>query len=138
MVATQIILQVDENRWLPFFAKLTKDLRNHEYSEDNEYACYKVKDGVVYGYNGVYAMTNKANKAYQIIIVSPDQFGITLIDTKELSKTMRRLIQQIEIFLSALHRVIIGVTSSGKIPTREFDEHTLDDIREQIIIDNSL
>lgn len=135
---TQIVLEINERTWLVKFSKLCKELRSHEFSSENEYTCIKLRDGMVYGYNGVYALTNAANKTYQIIIITPEHLGITLIDTKEVSKTKKQLINQIEIFLTALHKVIVDVTGRGKVPVREFLDHSLDDIREQIIKDNSL
>ena len=135
---TKINLEINENEWLIKFSKLVRELHNHVFSDTNEYICLKMRDGMVYGYNGVYALTNVANKTYQIIIVTPEHLGITLIDTREVSKTKKRLITQIEIFVTALHKVIVTVSGNGLSPVREFPEHSLDDIREQILKDNSL
>ena len=97
-----------------------------------------MNDGMVYSYNGVYAMTNKSNRTYQIIIVMPEQTAITLIDTKEASKSKPQLLNKINTFLAALHRVIVDITGKEIITMVELPDHTLDDILEQIIKDNSI
>ena len=135
---TSILLEINEPEWIIFFAKKTEELCDHQYSEDNEYSCLRMSNGMVYAYNGVYAMTNSDNMTYQIITVTPEHLGIALIDTKEISKTKKGLINQIETFLTSLHRVIVETTGRAQVPVRDFSDHTLDDIREQIIKDNSL
>lgn len=135
---TQITLEINEPEWVKFFALKVKELRDHEYSKENEYNCLRMMNGMVYGYNGVYAMTNAENRTFQIIIVTPEHLGITLIDTKEVSKTKKQLISQIEIFLTVLHSVIVEVTGKALVPARDFPDHSLDDIREQIIKENSI
>lgn len=137
-MATQIQLDINERVWGHFFANKIEELKNHEYSEDNEYNCLRMNNGMVYSYNGVYAMTNSDNMTYQIIIVTPEHLGITLIDTREISKTKTQLIDKIEVFLELLHSVIVETTGRAQVPARDFTDHTLDDIREQIIKDNSL
>ena len=97
-----------------------------------------MKDGNVYVFNGIYVMTNSENRAFQIITVRPEQFGITLIDTKETSKTKKRLVQQIEIFITRLHRAIMGLKGSDNLLSKEFPDNSIDDIRESILKDNSL
>jgi hypothetical protein len=135
---TRILLEINELEWVGFFVKNIEELRDHQYSKDNEYNCLRMSNGMVYAYNGVYAMTNSDNMAYQIIIVTPEHLGITLIDTKEISKIKKELINKIEIFLTLLHRVIVETTGRAQVPVRDFSDHSLDDIREQIIKDNSL
>jgi|AntRauTorcE11897_2_1112592.scaffolds.fasta_scaffold00078_35 hypothetical protein len=99
---------------------------------------FAIDDGFVYHFDGVYAFASKENMIRQIIISSPDRFGLTMIDTRKVSKTHKALIRKIESFVSILTPLLAKMLSNELIVIEIKNGYTLSDIREQLIKNSSL
>jgi len=99
----------------------------------NDFSLIKVTDGIVYYFNGVYAIGDLKNKIKEIIIIRDAPSEIVIIDTKKVSKS---LVPLLESYVVLLNGVSIELAENGTIDIQCHEHHTVDDIREQIIIDN--
>jgi hypothetical protein len=99
-------------------------------------AITKLSNGIVYYYDGIYSVGDSNNRIFQVIITTSAHPGITMIDTKKVSKNKKRLTKQMALYLTTLHGIIADPENAGKRLIRSSKDHTLGDFREQILIDN--
>ena len=96
-----------------------------------------LSDGIAYCYDDVYSIGGKDNKIYQVIITGNDRAGITIIDTKTIGKVNKKLHNELGFYFTTLYDILMDPVFQDCIDVDSFTSHTVADIREQIIIDNS-
>jgi len=92
-----------------------------------------LSDGIVYYVDGVYSIAGQDNKISQVIITDFDSHSIALIDIKKVGKHKEKLRKELGFYFVTLHELL---QTSEEI-VEDVTTHRVEDVREQIIIENS-
>jgi hypothetical protein len=130
---TLINLEIDEQELCNLFSVKRIALSIEDVSK---VAITKLSNGIVYYYDGIYSIGDINNRIFQVIITGTAHPGITMIDTKKVSKTKKKLTKQMALYITTLHGIIADPENVDRRLIQSSKDHTLGDFREQILIDN--
>tara|TARA_S200002703_G_scaffold111500_1_gene97126 strand:+ start:145 stop:546 length:402 start_codon:yes stop_codon:yes gene_type:complete len=131
---TKINYNIDEGTWITFFHDQEQKLE----LSTTAMGIITTKDGFVYYKDGVYALTDSNNKAFEVIISVPTQLGITIIDTSKISATHKILTRQLVTYLTLLHEFLIRKTKDKVFDIITYNDRTINEIKEKIIVEHSI
>lgn len=136
---TAINLELDEKSLCSLFSSTRMRLSDPDEEIYQELCVTKLSDGIVYSFGGIHSVASIGktnNKIFQVIIVNRNTPGITIIDTKTASRKFKPLTRDMGLFFTTLHVILVDPKSKDNMTIRVWNDNSLQDFREQIIIDN--
>ena len=91
LMGTLLNFEVPEAELCEFLSNKRNELSTSDFSSD-KLQVTKVRNGIVYYYDGVYCLGNKNNKINQIIITGLNRHSVSIIETKRIKKIKRKLL----------------------------------------------
>ena len=95
-----------------------------------------LSDGLVYYVDGVYSIAGQDNKISQVIITDFDSHSIAVIDIKKVGKYKEKLRKELGFYFVTLHDILQNSEQFERV-VEDVTTHSVADVREQIIIENS-
>jgi hypothetical protein len=136
-VKTLLKFDINETRLCKFLFTQREILTQPDSSNLDGVRLIKLSDGIVYYFNGVYSFGDLKNQINHIIITGLDKGGIIYLDTKTIAKKGNKLVGELLLYLETINAIIVNLSNYHKISIEFYESHSLNDMREQIIIDNT-
>lgn len=114
-----------------------KHIRLVEVTENIDAELVKAKDGTLYYYDRIYIFADATEKVHEIIFLDNGEIGLTSIRPAMMGTKDKEMIRKLDEFLSVLHSFFKYLIERKELSVTSID-HTLYDIRETIIKQNSL
>ena len=136
---TLINFEINENELCDMFITRRKQLAASDIPL-SEILVTKFSDGIIYTYETISSITtvgSNSNKVFQVIIADSTKTGVTVLDTKTISRTYKKLTGELQLFFTALHDIIVDPKNKDVIRVVVRVDHTIADFREQLLIDNA-
>lgn len=113
-----------------------RKLKKIESDKDIDVNIITVSNGVIYKIDELYLLTTLKNQIFEIMIDNLDQYQLIVVDIKELSKKYKQLFNKIESNIITLNKFFTKLKKETTFKT--FKENTIEDIKEQLMINGSL
>lgn len=135
-----------ENDWdktlmWSYFSKTIGKLKSITTLQDEkEISYFKLKDGYIFAYNGIYAFANKESRIYELFVLRTNCLKIQYINTLEISRNNKQLVIKIREFFDVLNEVIMKAIAkpTTTITARQEDNITLDMFKSQLLKENEI
>ena len=135
---TLINLDISDNELSDLLKRNRSFIEEEDFHGSDKLTCYKLKDGVVYYFKGLYVVIDPNNKVVELVISSGNKNSISVVTTKKINKKRQRFITELGLYVTMLHDFIQSERSKGIVDVVIYEDHSIYDIRENLIINHSV
>ena len=137
LMLTHVNFEIDEIEWVAYFHAQQLRLQTDEPILTEQIGIMKLTDGYVYYMDGVHVLTRLDNSVIELVITDLERIGLTIINTDKVSDTHPLLAKQLNFYLPRLYDLTVKLLASKEVELYVYD-NTVEDIKEQLVIEHSL
>lgn len=116
-----------------YFRAKCNALKQVDTFDSGDISMYRLSDGIVYHYDGMYSFAYTGNKIYRIFLTDFKAVGISVINIKDISVKKKRLLKELGLYFKQFDDIIKNESLSNVVTVIMMQDHSCDNMQETII-----